>query len=63
MWQGLLTITDYKKKDNHVADINAALPDELNIFFSCLELNNSELPSRALKHNEDYMLMLNGGSM
>jgi hypothetical protein len=63
MWQELLTITDYKKKDNHVADINAALPDELNIFFSCLELNNSELRSRALKHNEDYMLMVHGGSM
>lgn len=44
MWQGLLTITDYKKIARHVADNNTTLLDELNIFFSCFEQNDSSLP-------------------
>ena len=32
MWQGLQTITDYKKKTSHVTDNDVLLPDKLNTF-------------------------------
>jgi hypothetical protein len=34
MWQGLQTITDYKRKTSHVADTDILLPDKLNRFFA-----------------------------
>ena len=39
MWQGLQAITDYKKKTSHVTDTDILLPDELNNFFACIEVN------------------------
>ena len=45
MWQGLQTITDYKKKTRHVADIEVLLPDKLNSFFACFE-DNTVPPTR-----------------
>jgi hypothetical protein len=57
MWQGLLTIMDYGKKDSHVAETNAALPEELNTFFSHFKHNDySELPRRIPEDNEDHVL-------
>ena len=38
MWQGLQTITDYKRKTSHVADI-VLLLDKLNTFFARFEDN------------------------
>jgi hypothetical protein len=34
MWQGLQSITDYKRKTSHVADHDVLLPDKLNNFFA-----------------------------
>jgi hypothetical protein len=39
MWQGLPTITDYKRKTRHVADTDVLLPDKLNTFFARFEDN------------------------
>ncbi|XP_071264702.1 CD5 antigen-like [Salvelinus alpinus] len=36
-WQGLQSITDYKKKTSPVADTNVLLPDKLNNFFARYE--------------------------
>ena len=45
MWQGLQTITDYKKKTSHVTDTDVLLPDKLNSFFASFE-NNAVPPTR-----------------
>ena len=45
MWQGLQSITDYKKKTSPVADPNILLPDKLNNFFACFE-DNTVPPTR-----------------
>jgi hypothetical protein len=45
MWQGLQTITDYKKKTSPVADIDILLSDKLNNFFVRFE-DNTEPPTR-----------------
>ena len=34
MWQGLQSITDYKKKTSPVGDHDVLLPDKLNNFFA-----------------------------
>ena len=39
MWQGLQTITDYKKKTSPVAETVVLLPDKLNTFFTRFEDN------------------------
>ena len=39
MLQGLQTITDYKRKTNHVADTDVLLLDRLNTFFARFEDN------------------------
>ena len=39
MWQGLQSITDYKKKTSPVTYPNVLLPDKLNNFFACFEDN------------------------
>ena len=39
MWQGLQTITDYKRKTSHVADTNVLLPNKLNSLFARFEDN------------------------
>ena len=39
MWQGLQSITDYKKKNSPVVDTNVLLPDKLNNFFARFEDN------------------------
>ena len=58
MWQGLLTITYYKKKASHVADTNAALPDERGEKISRLEHNDSELLRIAPEENEGYVFIV-----
>jgi hypothetical protein len=45
MWQGLQTITDYKRKTSHVTDTNVLLPDKLNTFFARFE-DNTVPPTR-----------------
>ncbi|KAJ8416783.1 hypothetical protein AAFF_G00326610 [Aldrovandia affinis] len=45
LWQGLHTITDFKKKPSTAVD-DATLPDKLNNFFGCFEVNDST-PARA----------------
>ena len=32
MWQGLQTVTDYKRKTSHITDTDVLLPDKLNTF-------------------------------
>ena len=48
MWQGLQSITDYKKKTSPVADI-VLLPDKLNNFFARFEDNTVPLTRPATK--------------
>ncbi|KAM9414192.1 uncharacterized protein ACWYII_025639 isoform 1-T1 [Salvelinus alpinus] len=43
MWQGLQSITDYKKKSSPVADQDVLLPDRLNTFFARFEDNTVPL--------------------
>uniref|UniRef100_A0A4W5L6E0 Reverse transcriptase domain-containing protein n=1 Tax=Hucho hucho TaxID=62062 RepID=A0A4W5L6E0_9TELE len=45
MWQGLQSITDYKKKTSPVADHDVLLPDKLNNFFARFE-DNTVPPTR-----------------
>ena len=45
MWQGLQTITDYKRKTSHVKDTDVLLPDKLNTFFAHFE-DNTAPPTR-----------------
>ena len=40
MWQGLQTITDYKRKTSHIADTDVLFPDKLNTFFVFFEDNH-----------------------
>jgi hypothetical protein len=49
MWQGLQSITDYKKKTSPVADINILLPDKLNNFFALFEDNTVPLTRTSTK--------------
>ena len=50
MWQGLQSITDYKKKTNPVTDQDEVLlPDRLNNFFARFEDNTVPLKQRASK--------------
>jgi hypothetical protein len=39
MWQGLQTITDYKRKTSHVTDTDVLHSDKLNTFFPTFEDN------------------------
>ena len=45
MWQGLQTITDYKKKISYITNTNFLLPDKLNTFFARFE-DNTVPPTR-----------------
>ena len=45
MWQGLQTITDFKKKTNSIADIEVLLPDKLNNIFASFG-DNTVPPTR-----------------
>ena len=49
MWQGLQSITDYKKKTRPVADIDVLLTDKLNNFFTRFEDNTVPLTRAATK--------------
>ena len=49
MWQGLQTVTDYKKKTSPVADINVLLPDKLNNFIAHFEDNTVPMAQPATK--------------
>ena len=49
MWQGLQSITDYKKKTSPVADTNVLLPDKQNTFFVRFEDNTVPLTRPATK--------------
>ena len=56
MWQGFLTIMDYKNKASHITFNNATLPDKLNTLFSRFERNDPELLRRAPDENVGYTL-------
>jgi hypothetical protein len=45
MWQGLQSITDYKRKTSPIADTDVLLPDRLNNFFAQFE-DNTVPPTR-----------------
>jgi hypothetical protein len=45
MWQGLQSITDYKKKTSHVSDQDVLLPGRLNNFFARFEDNTVPRPA------------------
>jgi hypothetical protein len=49
MWQGLQSITDYKKKTSPVADTDILLPDKLNYFIAHFEDNTVPLTRSATK--------------
>ena len=49
MWQGLQSITDYKKKTSPVADTDVLLPDRLNNFFARFEDSTVPLTWSATK--------------
>ncbi|CDQ89576.1 unnamed protein product [Oncorhynchus mykiss] len=49
MWQGLQSITDYKKKTSPVTDQDALLPGRLNNFFARFEDNTVPLTRPATK--------------
>ena len=49
MWQGLQSITDYKKKTSPVTDQDVLLPDRLNNFFARFEDNTVPLTWPATK--------------
>ncbi|CDQ61357.1 unnamed protein product [Oncorhynchus mykiss] len=49
MWQGLQSITDYKKKISHVADTDILLPGNLNNLFARFEDNAVPLTQPATK--------------
>ncbi|KAI4883365.1 hypothetical protein NFI96_001066 [Prochilodus magdalenae] len=46
LWQGLNTITDFRRETRSVDHISAALPDELNTY-ARFEVNHTVLPERA----------------
>ena len=47
LWQGLNTITDFRRETPSVDHISAALPDQLNTFYARFEVNHTVLPERA----------------
>ncbi|KAI4885725.1 hypothetical protein NFI96_026178, partial [Prochilodus magdalenae] len=47
LWQGLNTITDFRRETPSVDHISAALPDELNTFYARFEVNHTVHPERA----------------
>ena len=49
MWQGLQSITDYRRKPSPVADHDVLLPDQLNNFFARFEVNIVPLTRPATK--------------
>jgi hypothetical protein len=49
MWQGLQSITDYKRKTSHVMDHDVLFPDKLNNFFAHFEDNTVPLTRPATK--------------
>ena len=49
MWQGLQTITDYKRKTSHVASTDILLSDRLNTFFARFEDSTVPLMRPATK--------------
>ena len=49
MWQGLQTITDYKRKTSHAAKTDVLLPGRLNTFFASFEDNTLTLTGPATK--------------
>jgi hypothetical protein len=49
IWQGLQSITDYKKKTSPVTDQDVLLPDRLNNFFARFEDNTVPLTRPATK--------------
>ena len=56
MRQGLLTITDYKKKASYVTDTNATLPDEQNTRFPTpLSTMMTKTTRRVPEDNEGYI--------
>ncbi|KAI4881422.1 hypothetical protein NFI96_008437 [Prochilodus magdalenae] len=47
LWQGLNTITDFRRETRSVDHISAGLPDKLNTFYARFEVNHTVLPERA----------------
>ena len=56
IWQGLQSITDYKKKTIPVADINVLLLDKLNNFFAHFEDNTVPLTRPVTKPVDSPLL-------
>ncbi|KAI4893672.1 hypothetical protein NFI96_008713 [Prochilodus magdalenae] len=47
LWQGLNTVTDFRRETPSVDNISAALPDQLNTFCARFKVNHTVLPERA----------------
>ena len=57
MWQGLQTITNYKKH-SHELPSATSLPDELNYFCACFQASNTESCMRASAVPDDCLITL-----
>jgi hypothetical protein len=58
MWQGLQTITDYKRKHSRELPSDTSLPDELNYFNALFDSSNTEACMRAPAVPDDCVIML-----
>ena len=58
LWQGLQTITDYKRKYSHELPSDTSIPDELNYFHARFVASNTETCMRATAVLDDCMITL-----
>jgi hypothetical protein len=63
MWQGLLTITDYKGKHSRELPSDTSLPDELNYFYARFEASNTETCMRASAVTDDCVITLSASDV
>ena len=58
MWQGWLTITNYKGKHSRELPSDMSLPDKLNYFNARFEASNNETRMRASAVPDNCVIML-----
>jgi hypothetical protein len=63
MWQGLLTITDYKGKHSSELPSDTSLQDELNYLYPRFEAINTETCMRAPAVLEDCVITLSAADV
>jgi hypothetical protein len=58
MWQGLQTITDYKRKPSRKLPSDTSQPDKLNDFYERFKASNTETCMRAAAVLDDCLITL-----